>query len=214
MADRPRQAPEVLGLRSLAIGCAILGLGGAACGDQSEADEPERVYDGPECAVQEDCRQTVLADLEELSRPQSVEFNFVASSCAVSEASTGTTEVSGPACRCELDDGGMRPIGPIGLGCYVSGRGGDCLWSDDEFSGCDSSASDACSALCSELGLRLEADSERTFTGEILLTNCNEGLCESVVSIDGECYVNRAYRAGQSHDCSLGPAAILEESAS
>jgi hypothetical protein len=39
-------------------------------------------------------------------------------------------------------------------------------------------------------------------------------LCQSVVSIDGECYVNRAYRAGESHDCSLGAAAILEEGAS
>jgi hypothetical protein len=93
----------------------------------------------------------------------------------------------------------------------VSGRGGDCLWSDDEFSGCDSSAPDACSALCSELGLRLKADAERTFTGAILLTNCNEGLCQSVVSIEGECYVDRAYRAAESHDCSLGAAAILEE---
>jgi hypothetical protein len=188
-------------------------LGGSACGDPSDPDEPDEVNEGLECLVEEDCRQPVLADLEELSRPQSIDFDFVASSCEV-EPSTGTAEVSATVCHCELGDGGTRSIGPVGLGCYVSGRGGDCLWSDDEFSGCETRASSACAAPCSELGLRLEADAQRTFSAEILFTNCNEGLCQSVVAIEGECYVNRSYRADENHDCSLGAAAILEEHAS
>ena len=187
----------------LAAGCS-----GGQSGAEVDDNPPGSVGEA-ECSLDAECLQGVEADLDALSISRSVDYAVSGSSCEQYNVSTNTGAISGSACACELEGGGSRTIGPVGLGCYAAGRGGDCLWSDDEFSGCDLTDPNACAGVCAELETRLEADAARTFQTELIHAACEEGNCRSVVSIDGRCYANRQYGAGQDYDCALGVEAIL-----
>jgi hypothetical protein len=201
--------------RCLAVGAVLLASGcsggqGGAEGVGSGGDEPSQ-----ECTPQS-CEQAALFDVVLLSEPRPL-VEYVGASCSSTTAITGTQlgNVSGTACNCAVEQGGtrgIRAVGPVGLGCYVLGRGGDCLWGDDEFQGCNVNDPNLCANVCEELERRQEADAEKSFPAELVYAGCagnaqaGSGACESVVSIDGRCYANRDYDQTRSYDCALGAA--------
>jgi hypothetical protein len=190
----------------------------SSCSGGQSGAEDENSGSESECTEQL-CAQAVLSDVLLLSEPRPRDVEYVAASCSFSTAITGTAlgTVSGSACNCQQAElGAVRAVGPVGLGCYVLGRGGDCLWGDGEFQGCDVNAPSACEDVCAELELRQEADAARSFQAELVYSACGQGEqddCQSVVSIDGRCYANRDYDAAHGYDCALGASAILEQHA-
>jgi len=200
------------------VGAVFLGSG--CSGGQSGAEalggnEPGGAEE--ECTPQL-CEQAALADLQVVSQPRVLDVAYAGASCSSTSVITGSElgTVSGSACECALADGGVRAIGPVGLGCYVLGHGGECLWGDDEFQGCNINDPSSCQGVCAELEQRQEADAAKSYDAELVYTACGgteDGVndCQSVVSIDGRCYANRDYNQARSYDCALGAAAILEQ---
>ncbi|HTV21011.1 MAG TPA: hypothetical protein VMG12_20135, partial [Polyangiaceae bacterium] len=124
--------------------------------------------------------------------------------------------VQGNACECDTADGGQLTIGPVGVGCSLRGRDGQCIFGDDDYAACDRMDPNACTAICADAAARIEADSSRAIATELVLAECRESNCRSVVSLDGRCYANRDYAFGgweeRGQDCSLGAEAILTAS--
>ncbi len=164
-----------------------------------------------ECVEDAECAEALQSDLDRLSQPAPLDVAFSGSRCEPYNVILEAGTVSGNACECLLPDGGSRNVGPVGVGCYATGRGGDCLFGDEDFAGCAINDASSCQSVCAELETRMEADAARSFAVELVHAACTEdGSCQSVVSIDGRCYANRDYSPGRSYDCSLGAAAILE----
>ncbi|HKO89986.1 MAG TPA: hypothetical protein VJU61_02475, partial [Polyangiaceae bacterium] len=173
---------------------------------------------GSEC-TRSQCEEEALADVQRLSQPSALDVEYAGASCSatsvITESELGT--VSGSACECALAGGGARTIGPVGLGCYLLGHGGECLWGDDEFGGCNINDPNSCDSVCAELEQRQEADAAKSYPAELVYAACGgesgTGDCQSVVSIDGTCYANRDYDRARGYDCSLGAVSILEQHA-
>src|SRR5690348_5782134 len=153
----------------------------------SDGNVPPSPGGALECEVDEECRDSALAELEVFSEPRPTQYEISGSSCQASGVLLEDRQVSGPACTCNFAGGGSRMLGPSGIGCSVLGRSGECLWSDAEFSGCSITDPHACDAQCAELAERLTADSQRSFQTELVYAGCEQGKCRNVVSIDGQC---------------------------
>ncbi|HEU4578407.1 MAG TPA: hypothetical protein VFS67_09140 [Polyangiaceae bacterium] len=185
-----------------------MATGGSGGGDPGSGDP------GPvECQVNDECRGRALAELESLAPPRSERFEISSSSCQASGVILEDRQVSGNACMCNFASGSGRMLGPAGIGCNVTGRAGDCLWTDAEFSGCSITDAHACDAPCADLAQRLTADAARTLQTELVYAGCEQGRCQNVVSIDNQCYANRSYQQGKSYDCALGAQGVLQAAA-
>lgn len=177
-------------------------------GDGADSTGPgPAVSTGPaECTVDPDCEGPDRALLSELAEPAAPPGAVVASHCGyASFASTGDGfGVAGPTCECEIEGLGIRSLGPVGIGCHATGRGGDCLFEDADFAGCEQRDADSCEASCALLHERLSDDAARTFSGEIVAATCERGACRRIVQIEDQCFPAGSYRYGQGYDCALG----------
>ncbi len=164
-----------------------------------------------ECAEAADCVEQAENALASLSMPRQDSLAFVSAACThttVMDEFFGS--VSGPSCHCSIDESASLRIGPVGAGCFVVGRGGHCLWDDQEFSGCTRGEAETCTTVCEELERRLADDAARTFETRVMHATCEQSVCHAVVEIDGSCYADGSYRVGQDYDCSMGGEAILD----
>ncbi|MBN1606208.1 MAG: hypothetical protein JW940_06220 [Polyangiaceae bacterium] len=196
------------GKTGTSAGMGPVGTGGETHTGGSGSSEPG----ARECEKTSDCVPGVEARLAALSGPVQNARRVASGECTPASVAADTKSVSGYACDCSLEGSGSLMIGPVGLGCYVRGRAGDCLFDDSDFSGCTLAESDRCQDVCAELEVRLEADAARTFETEVVYTTCEQYSCHSVVKVDGRCYADFSFeQGGLSYDCSLGGKAILDE---
>lgn len=201
--------------RPALLATACLWLGFACSGGQSGAEDPVGP-DGPglpgqaECFEDLDCREQVTRALEGLAPPAPRTVELSGSRCEPQSIILEFESVGGNACLCDKAEGGQLMIGPVGLGCYITGRNGQCIIGDGDYQSCDTSAPDSCAAICADAAARIEADTSRPVATELLLAECRESHCRSVVSLDGHCYANNDYSSGRESDCSLGTEGILQ----
>jgi hypothetical protein len=184
----------------------VLWLAVAACGElggQTGSLGPEK----DECRGASDCDALVVDQLASFTSPAGSSLSFSSAECTTVSIVGGA---SGPTCNCQIAEGqGVIPIGPVGVACYRYGRAGDCLWSGDEFEGCDLNDPSSCDVVCSELEQRLADDAARTFEASAVYSDCQQHECQIVLEIEGRCYADGSYQKGRSYDCSLGAEAIL-----
>jgi hypothetical protein len=188
-------------------GMAPVGTGGKTQTGGTSGSEPG----AQECSETADCVSDVEARLAGLSGPARNARKVTGGECTPASITADTKSVTGYACDCSLEGSGSLMIGPVGLGCYVYGRAGDCLFDDSDFSGCTLAESDKCQEVCEQLESKLDADAARTFETKVIYTTCERNSCHSVVEVDGRCFADFSYeQGGPSYDCSLGGEAILE----
>ncbi|MBN1654343.1 MAG: hypothetical protein JXA30_11290 [Deltaproteobacteria bacterium] len=181
---------------------------GASAGEPVNPATPvQPAESGPaECTVDLDCEEADRVLLSELSQPAAPPGSILGSHCGyvgIVDRGDGLG-VAGPTCECEIEGLGTRILGPVGVGCYETGRGGDCLFDDADFEGCDQDDANSCQASCALLHERLTADAERMFAGEIVTATCDNGSCRRIVRIEDQCFPSGSYRYGQGYDCALG----------
>jgi len=187
-------------------------LVGTACGSGTSAPQGSGQTGsiGPEpneCKAAGDCAERHAAELAVLNQPASGSTRFDGAACVQLGVVGGP---SGPACECRVaGSDGMLAIGPVGVDCYVTGRGGDCLWRGDDFDGCVLEDTDACTEICKGLEQRLAEDAAKTFDATLEYSSCEGQECHSVVRIGERCYADGSYREPRDYDCALGGKAIL-----
>jgi hypothetical protein len=227
---RPSLTPARLGsvaalltvFTSLLGGCDGGQSGAEVATGGSGGDDPV----GPECQTDDICRERALAQLDWLASSRQTSYELAHAACQSYGVQLADRQVSGFACRCSVADGAQQTymLGPSGVGCSVVGRGGECLWSDDDATGCEREVGQSCDAPCAELAQRLSADAARSFRTELLHAACDQGTCRNVISIDGQCHTTFPYQqslpdaaqAGflsKSYDCALGAETILQADA-
>lgn len=191
----------------------------ACSGGQSGAEGPIGPDPGgpglpgqSECLEDLECRDKYEAQLEALSQPAPRTLEVTASRCEPLGVSFDFESVQGNACYCDTADGGQLTLGPVGVGCYLIGRDGSCIFGDADYAACDTLDTSTCDAVCEEAAARVEADSNRPIATELLLAECRASNCAAVVSVNGRCYINNEYGIGRERDCALGAEAILEAS--
>jgi hypothetical protein len=162
--------------------------------------------------VDAECREKLEMELEALAQPAPRAVEIIASRCEWIGISLPFESVDGSHCICDRADGGQTYVGPVGIGCYITGRDGQCLFGDGDYAPCDTNDPNACSAICEDAAARIEADSNRPVVTELLLAECRDSNCSSAVSLNGHCYGNRDYQSAREVDCSLGAEAILQAS--
>jgi hypothetical protein len=159
------------------------------------------------CTTDADCASPSLASyLSGQGQPVPAPRAFASSKCvgAIVYPALPAPTVEGPACHCMDEIGNADVIGPAGLGCFVRGRTGACLLSD-EFSGCDVTDPSDCDAVCADVHQRLTADAARHIDVELLGALCVESQCFHPVRKDDRCSVN-----DRDLDCSSTPAAMVD----
>jgi hypothetical protein len=200
-------------MRFMALGvltAALPSLLLACSSDTQQSSSGQTGSVGPsedECRVASDCAPRIQDELARFTTPTTNPRHFDGAECTQIGIVGGPT---GPSCVCRLagSDGSIN-VGPAGLDCYVTGRGGDCLFAGNEFNGCSSSDATSCDTTCTDLEQRLDADAARTFEASSVYASCDEQACKTVIELDGRCFAEQSYLAGRSYDCSLGGAAIL-----
>lgn len=207
-------------LCSLPIACGPQGGGQSGAEAVDSPEEPAVVPDRPtdpispgasECDDDDECVEQAESELDALSRPLDDPPSIVASACEVGAVMLETRSVSGSFCDCEHDDGRSTMLGPNGLGCYLFGRGGDCLLSDDDFNGCEVNDPLSCTDACDLLQERLADDAARRFDTRVVEARCQSGACSSIVQIDDQCYVDGSYEQGRAYSCEDGSELIREQ---
>lgn len=165
-----------------------------------------------ECTDDATCEASAQNELSALTSSTTNGKMFDSAECIAFGVDTGTSSVSGPACQCNVaGTSGFLAIGPSGLGCYVYGRVGECLFGDKDFSYCELGETTQCTALCTELQRRLDADAARTHTGKVKYATCENYACHNVLEVDGRCYADRSYETARDYDCMLsGPEIIAQ----
>ncbi len=218
-----RLSPIILGSCQLLAACSPQdgGQSGAeALDDPEEPFVPEPSHPSPggqdpnECEEGDD--QVCIDEAERQLKPfgdTARAPSIVDRDCDYGGVILETTSVSGTFCNCEQDDGRVTMLGPVGLGCFVYGRAGDCLLSDDDFSGCEPDDASSCEASCQLLEERLASDADKTFDTEVIEAVCNGGSCTNVVRIGEQCYVDGSNSQGRAYDCDAGAEAIREQHA-
>ena len=213
----------LLGLTLLLAACgdddapdSVVPAAGAGGGAAGEGPLPGNGQTGSmgsrECTRDAQCRDLQGARLAAYVKPSPRETVFASARCENVRVIGESGTVSGSSCQCASADGGARVIGPRGLDCYVFDRSGECLWSSEEFTGCELDDAQACRATCDELAARLDADAQREIEGRLVHAACNEvGSCESVVELDGRCFVNNSFQGGAAYDCALTPDEIIAQ---
>jgi hypothetical protein len=216
------------GAALLALITSLLGgCEGGQSGAEVATDGPDDPV-GPECQTDDICLERALTELDGLASSRQTSYQVANAACQSYGVQLADRQVSGLACRCTLAGASSLQqtymLGPTGVGCSVVGRGGECLWSDEDATGCESPIGQSCDAPCAELAQRLSADEARSFRAELVHAGCEQGTCRNVLAIDGQCYTSFPYhqsfpdaaQAGflsKSYDCALGAEAILQADA-
>ncbi len=173
--------------------------------------DPSPGGQGPEeCEDAAVCVEQVESELASFSEPSSAP-SIRDQRCDFGGVMLETVSASGSYCECEHDDGRTSLLGPVGLGCYLYGRAGDCLFSDADFSGCDRDDDASCEASCQLLEDRLAADAAQTFDTEVLEAICDGGRCTSVVRVGERCFVDGSYEQGRGYSCDEGADDIRQQ---
>lgn len=160
------------------------------------------------CDTSSQCQDRAETAVAELAAPRSAP-TLSEAVCEEGGVMTDTGSASGSMCHCRFDTG-THVIGPVGLGCYVKDRTGDCLFQDGQFSGCDVAESSSCEAACEQLADALADDAARELDVGVESSSCVEDQCVSVLRVESACYYQK-YRSGLGYDCSLSPAELLEK---
>lgn len=164
---------------------------------------------GPvQCGDAASCQARVQELVDQLQSPAPGPGAVTAKRCTyVFAADQG---LQGTRCECDLSDGRTASLGPQGLGCYMTGRGGTCLLGDEDFTGCDEGETASCEESCQLLQERLEQDAAHPFDVEVLLAECtDEGACASVLRVDDQCFTRDSLRDGVGYDCALGAEGVF-----
>jgi hypothetical protein len=203
-------------MRFTAAGSCVLLLSAACSSSPKSSGQTGSVRPGPgepgpgasadECRVASDCDESVRAELAAFAAPVAGGVDIERTECMHVSLSSGHR---GSSCVCYVAGGGARTIGPVGVDCFVYGRGGDCLARGPEFEGCDVNDATSCDEVCAELQPALDADAARTFEASSFYQACEEQVCQTVIEVDGRCFPEGSYTAGRSYECSLGGEAIL-----
>jgi len=168
------------------------------------------------CSSDDDCAARLTAWVE----PSPVSVSLVSTSCTHSYPGDPL-----PLCMCnvhikpsdssrdEFDTAfypGYRGFPPP-EGCSEYGRGPTCLYCADEFPGCNAeSPGDTCTAICQDLALRVQQDSERRRALKVRVARCNSSCnCDHVFELDGQCYSGDVLPDALGYDCSLSDAELL-----
>lgn len=200
---------------TLEITLAVAWLAVSACvrEDTGQTGSPGPV----ECANEAEanvCAEGAEALAAALRVPAESVRRFVGASCERVSVQSDLGSASGPACVCRVDAVGAITVGPSGAGCFAYGRAGECLFADEEFAGCSLAHESAeCRSTCDELERRFVEDAARVHDAVVLLGECRETRCRSVIRVDDKCYVDGSFIGGSSfgrpYDCALGVEAIL-----
>jgi hypothetical protein len=159
------------------------------------------------CQVDAECEDMAKHELSTLTNPgQSREIESM--ECITHHGSLPTSSFSGPTCTCTQAMTAPIYIGPLGLGCYVLGRLGDCLFGDEDYPPCQLGVATSCTAVCEELEKRLAADAARSHTGEVRYAACEENHCHNVLQAGDSCFADGSWQTGHSYDCALSAAEI------
>lgn len=162
---------------------------------------------GFKCATDGDCVSPALDEfVRAQAGPQPAPEAFASSQCVglgVSPPLPGPV-VEGPACHCVDEYGSQTVIGPAGLGCFLTGRTGECLLSD-EFTGCDVTDPSDCDAICADVHQRLVVDAARSIDVELLGAVCAESECFHPLRTNDRCSLG-----GRELDCGLTPEAMVD----
>jgi hypothetical protein len=94
-------------------------------------------------------------------------------------------------------------------GCSLFGRAGPCLYCASEFPGCHLGSEDDCMAICEDAVERVQKEWDRSFIVDVRLARCVSNRCESVIEIDGVCYVRQVLPDSVGYDCSLSNEELL-----
>lgn len=160
-----------------------------------------------ECGTDATCVSIAENTVNGLMSPQVSPYHVVDSACTEGGVIAEVT-VRGPACHCQVQGGGMLLIGPTGLPCSLTSRGGGCLWDTTAWSACDPTVADSCAATCADAEARLAADAARVFDTEVRLARCGGVYCDIVIRVDDRCYV-RGPNMSPAYDCALSDDQIL-----
>lgn len=88
----------------------------------------------------------------------------------------------GTACDC---DGRVQVTS---TGCALSDRIGACLYSQNDFPGCQLGNDSECRAVCDEIHTREVADAALAFSVEVRASACVDTVCRYVLTADDSCY--------------------------
>ena len=198
---------------SCLVACLLGCLGGATTDDDSEEQgDPTRPFEpapGPtECTQDRACEDLAYAALAELSEPAATPGLLGPPVCREVAFADGTE--GGPTCRCPIDGWGNGSLGPVGLGCFARGRGGECLFDETDFAGCNPDKPASCDDACELLYSRVQENAKRIFDTEVLDSACVEQRCRTVIRIGNVCFPKGAEREFDGYDCNLGAEGILE----
>lgn len=92
-------------------------------------------------------------------------------------------------------------------GCLYYGKGFQCLYSTEEFPGCDLKAPEtSCQAVCDDLLARLRTDTARALDATAHGGVCSGEDCFCTVALSDKCYVSTDVTA---YDCSLSAEEIV-----
>jgi hypothetical protein len=190
---------------------ALLLIGLASCAGGQSGDNPG----GRQCGDDVTCETSVTTGIEGLDRPKANPPVYELAHCRrvdLPESDAfpiGLYHGDDVACTCSTVDGRGFWLYAKDQ-CFVRSRGRECLYTGDEFPGCDPNVddNDVCAAVCAELTTRVAHDSERTFDASVRSSRClgGSGRCAIVVEIDGRCYLSAST---EQHDCSLSDEAII-----
>jgi len=160
-----------------------------------------------ECGTDSMCAEIADNTARGLMTAEVPAYHVVSSACGQVGVIAEVT-VQGPACQCRTQGGGTLIIGPTGLPCSLSSRGGGCLWDTTAWPACDPAVADSCDATCAEAEARLAADAAHIFDTQVRLAVCDGVSCNIVIRVDDACYV-RSPTSRHAYDCALSDEQIL-----
>ncbi len=167
-----------------------------------------------ECFEDTDCEDVLDLWLSEFASPGGYVPEFTSAACE-QVGVIGAESAEGGACACfESGDNGSRDVGPVGLSCFAYDRAGNCIFSGDEFSGCEVGTSEGdamCADECQKLQERMAEAAERTYETEARYAKCEDYNCTTVSRVGELCHVNHNTSYEYSRDCSQTDEELIEE---
>jgi hypothetical protein len=149
-----------------------------------------------------DCAAAAQRTLDSLTQSSSSP-TFVGASCHPPDTGPAKLDTRPTVfCRCDQSDGGFFLLSDVspGVGCQVRGRGGFCIFDDNDFSGCDVTDPHSCDGVCATLESRLASDAAADHSAEIRFSGCvsssssspssADARCRLVLQVDDQCFTN------------------------
>lgn len=164
------------------IACALC-LGLVACVDNEEGASSECMDDSP-------CLETADSYASVASHNGTMPPPFERSECEERASGSAT-------CLCYESNGVVSAQGRLrrDVECnVVSVRSRRCLFTGEEFAGCDLDQPDtSCDDACAEVHALLVADAARTVNATARAGICDNYRCFSLIEIEGACFINGSY---------------------